>query len=468
MLDNPNSRLGVLERMRHIFDAMPDGVVTIARGLDLHLRQPARARDRSARDVIAGQATSSTLFPGNREEPFYSTYHARDGRTASRAASRPSIPQPLNLLAQGGSASFRTKVTASSSSSPTSPLHKRAQQELVASEERYRVLADLNPQAIWAADGEGNVTYGNQGLLAYLGLRQEDLGGDGWLQSIAPADRERVLRVWMQSVRTGEDYEIEAMLRYAATGEFRYWHLRAAAVRDAAGAIVQWLGVGSDVHERKTSDAALRAERTEAERRRAELEAVYASTPVALALLDPVDFRFLNLNQFEAELLGLPKDQILGRRLDEVAPIPGLLDMLRSVAEGNTIKDYLLEGELEPTGTMRRSWLVNYSPVYAAGRHGACDFFGGGRNYQPETGGSGVDPKREAGGGGAAGELDFARNQQPARSDYEPALPDRARSCAARRPEDLRAHGAVGAVASFADCHADAAFSSPGGERRPR
>ena len=242
---------------------------------------------------------------------------------------------------------------------------KLAQQDLVASEQRYRVLTDLNPQAIWAGDSAGNITYANQGFLAYLGMAQEDLGGAGWLEGFAPSDRERVLRVWMHSVATGEDYEIEAMLRQASTGEYRYWHLRAAAVRDASGAIVQWLGVGSDVHERKTSDAALRAERTEAERRRAELEAVYASTPVALALLDPVDFTFLNLNQSEAELLGRPKEQILGRRLEDIAPIPGLLDMLRSVAEGSTIKEHLLEGELEATGAMRRSWLVNYSPVYA-------------------------------------------------------------------------------------------------------
>ena len=242
---------------------------------------------------------------------------------------------------------------------------KLAQQDLVASEQRYRVLTDLNPQAIWAGDSAGNITYANQGFLAYLGMAQEDLGGAGWLQGFAPSDRERVVREWMHSVATGEDYEIEAMLRQASTGEYRYWHLRAAAVRDTSGAIVQWLGVGSDVHERKTSDAALRAERTEAERRRAELEAVYASTPVALALLDPVNFTFLNLNQSEAELLGRPKEQILGRRLEDIAPIPGLLDMLRSVAEGSTIKEHLLEGELEATGAMRRSWLVNYSPVYA-------------------------------------------------------------------------------------------------------
>ncbi len=243
---------------------------------------------------------------------------------------------------------------------------KLDQQELVASEERYRVLTDLNPQAIWAGNAAGEITYANQGFLAYIGLKPEDLNGAGWLEGFAPADRERVVKVWTHSVTTGNDYDIEAMIRQASTGEYRYWHLRAAAVRDEAGAIVQWLGVGNDVHDMKMTAASLRAQRQEAELQRTELEAVYASTPVALALLDPVEFRFLNLNEREAELLDRPRDQILGRRLEEVAPISGLADIFASVAAGNPVKDMLVEGQLPVTGAQRRYWSVNYSPVYGA------------------------------------------------------------------------------------------------------
>ena len=241
---------------------------------------------------------------------------------------------------------------------------KLDQQELIASEERYRVLADLNPQAIWAGNAAGNITYANQGFLAYLGLKTEDLNGAGWLEGFTPADRERVVKVWTHSVATGDDYEIEAMLRHAPTGEYRYWHLRAAAVRDKAGAIVQWLGVGNDIHDVKMNAAMLQAERTEAEFRRTELEAVYSSTPVALALLDPVEFRFLNMNDLEAELLGQAKEDVLGKRLEEIAPIPGLKEMMKGVAGGCPVRDMVVEGTLPATGEMKRYWTVNYSPVY--------------------------------------------------------------------------------------------------------
>ena len=128
-----------------------------------------------------------------------------------------------------------------------------------------RVLTDLSPQAIWAGDCAGQPSRSaNQGFLAYIGLRTEDLNGAGWLEAFAPADRDRVVRVWTQSVTTGEDYEIEAMIRHASTGEHRY--LGASRERPCAmrrGAIVQWLGVGSDVHDMKMNAALLLAEQAE-------------------------------------------------------------------------------------------------------------------------------------------------------------------------------------------------------------
>ncbi len=241
---------------------------------------------------------------------------------------------------------------------------KASQESLVASEARYRVLADLNPQAIWMGDAQGSITYANQGFLAYIGLTADKLNGLGWLQAFAPEDRDRVVETWNRSVTTGVDYDIEAHIRNIATGEYRWWNLRAAPVRDSTGTILHWLGVGNDIHDAKVYADTLRAEQAETERRRAELETIYKTSPVGLALLDPVEFRFLNLNDQEAEMLGYPKDEIVGRPLSEIAPIPGLLDLFRSVAAGDVIKDRLLEGELAARPGEKRAWSVNYSPVF--------------------------------------------------------------------------------------------------------
>ncbi len=238
------------------------------------------------------------------------------------------------------------------------------QEELVASEARYRVLADLNPQAIWMGDAQGSITYANQGFLSYLGKDREDLPGLGWLTSFAPEHQQRVRSVWMHSVTTGCDYDLEAPLWHAATETYRWWHLRAAPVRDPSGNILHWLGVGQDIHDQKTAAELLRQKHQETTRQHAELETIYKTSPVGLALLDPVDFRFLNLNDREAEILGYPKEYLIGRPFAEIAPIPGLLDLFRSVAAGNAVKSRLLEGELTARPGERRAWSVNYSPLY--------------------------------------------------------------------------------------------------------
>jgi PAS domain S-box-containing protein len=244
---------------------------------------------------------------------------------------------------------------------------KLFEQNLVASEERYRVLADLNPQAIWMGDAQGRLTYANQGMMAYIGLTASDLGPVGWLEAFAPEHRARVVEVWTHSVKTGVDYDIEAPLWHVPSGTYRWWHLRAAPIRDATGEVLHWLGVGSDIHDMKTYAETLRAEQKETERRRAELETIYRTTPIGLSLLDPVEFRFLNLNDREAEMLGWLKEQLIGRPLREIAPpdkLPGLVEMMQTVAGGGQIKDRLLEGELSARPGEMRAWRVNFSPIF--------------------------------------------------------------------------------------------------------
>ena len=108
---------------------------------------------------------------------------------------------------------------------------------------------------------------------------------------------------------------------------------------------------GSDLHE--------------TERQRAELETVYQTAPVGLAQYDPVEFRCLRLNERQAEILGLPSEQVIGRRFDEVAPITGLLEMFQVAAEGQAVKNQIVEGVLPTRPGEHRVWDVSYAPVFA-------------------------------------------------------------------------------------------------------
>jgi PAS domain S-box-containing protein len=243
---------------------------------------------------------------------------------------------------------------------------KHSEEALAASEERYRILADLNPQAIWMGAPDGSITYANQGYLDYTGLTLDGLEGPGWLDAFHPDDRAAVAEAWSRSVQTAEEYNIEARIVRANDHEPRLWCLRGLPVRDESGSVLHWLGVAMDIDDIRSSAQALERKQRETERQRAELETIYQTAGIGLSLLSPDDFRVLRLNDRQADLIGLPPDQILGRPITEVAPItPGLEGIIRTAATGTPIRDLIVEGELPTRPGEHRIFTVSYTPVYA-------------------------------------------------------------------------------------------------------
>lgn len=242
---------------------------------------------------------------------------------------------------------------------------RRAQEAMREFERRYRAFTKLNPQMILLADTQGAVTFASPKLLEYSGLTLEETCGQGWRKAVHPEDDERVLQSWMAALQSGIDFEIEARIR-RADGVYRWFWVRGIPVRDDDGKTLYWMGVCLDIHARKAAEEELHRSRMESEQQREELETVYRTAPIGLALFDPVDFRYLRLNDRQAEIVGLPMEQILGKTLTEIAPIEGLREMFEQVLEGRPIVNSLLEGELPMRPGDYRYWTVNYFPVYAS------------------------------------------------------------------------------------------------------
>ena len=127
------------------------------------------------------------------------------------------------------------------------------------------------------------------------------------------------------------------------------------------GTATRLRGLSIDITSRKHSEQAT-------ERQRAELETIYRTAPVGLALFDPVEFRYLRVNDRQIETIGMPREKILGRRITELAPLPGIEDIFRQVAAGNSIRNHVFEGELPSRPGEYRYWNCNYSPVYNSER----------------------------------------------------------------------------------------------------
>jgi PAS domain S-box-containing protein len=128
---------------------------------------------------------------------------------------------------------------------------KRAEGEIHA-------LIDTIPQLVWTGQPDGYVDYTNQRWRDYTGMTTEQVQEDGWLQSIHPDDRQRILAVWQSAVQTGKPYEVEQRMRQGTTGVYRWFLVQAVPFTDAQGTILKYIGTCTDIHDKKQAEDELR------------------------------------------------------------------------------------------------------------------------------------------------------------------------------------------------------------------
>jgi PAS domain S-box-containing protein len=194
----------------------------------------------------------------------------------------------------------------------------------------------------------------------------DDTAEDGWdsyVSQVHPKDRER-LRRELEAAESGAKVQIHDHRIISKSGQERWIELTGQMHQDSSGLPERIIGSAADITERKQAEKELEESKKDAQQQWAELEAIYGTAPIGLALFDPVEFRYLRLNSRQAEIVGLPAEEILGKTLTEIAPIEGLHEMFEQVARGNPVSNALLEGEMPTSPGEHRYWTVNYYPVY--------------------------------------------------------------------------------------------------------
>ncbi len=126
---------------------------------------------------------------------------------------------------------------------------KEAEEELKASEARFRLLANSIPQIVWTNDKYGNTNYISTQFEKYTGRKAETSHGS-WYNSIHPDDQEKILAKKQKAIQRGQSWQEEFRIK-ATDGSYRWFLADAKPLKDADGNIVMWVGSASDIQDLK-------------------------------------------------------------------------------------------------------------------------------------------------------------------------------------------------------------------------
>ena len=203
----------------------------------------------------------------------------------------------------------------------------RGERALRDSEEQFRVFAQAVPNMVWAARPDGTIDWLNDEVAAYSGRSaREVLGPEGWASIVHPDDLAAAQATWRRSLEAGDDYEIEFRIR-RADGRYRWFLVRAQAVRASDAAIVRWVGTNTDIDDQRQQAQKLEwlvAERT------ADRNALWQLTSDVM-LRATFDGLVTAANPAWTEVLGWPLTAIVGSNLFDLLH-PDDLDRTRTVA----------------------------------------------------------------------------------------------------------------------------------------
>ena len=177
----------------------------------------------------------------------------------------------------------------------------RTEEALRDSEARAHFLADAVPTQVWTSDTRGIITWANQCACRYLGRNTDAVRAMEWTDIAHPDDWAHARSSWAASRESGEPFHAELRLR-RADGAFRWHTVRASAMRDSSGVILQWYGTSADIDDARTTRDAL-------ERERAFLAAVLENLSDGVVACD-AQGQLTLFNRATREFHGLPESRI--------------------------------------------------------------------------------------------------------------------------------------------------------------
>ncbi|MFZ0522892.1 MAG: PAS domain S-box protein [Candidatus Acidiferrales bacterium] len=183
------------------------------------------------------------LRTGERVEHFETVRIAKDGRTIPVSLTVSSIRDAAGAMV--GFSTIARDITE----------RKRIDQDLLESEQRFRLVADSAPVLIWMSGVDKLCTFFNKGWLDFTGRTPEQEMGEGWASGLHPEDLERCLGIYSSAFDDRVNFEMEYRLR-RYDGKYR-WIVDYGVPRfESDGTFRGYIGSCVDITDRKlTADS---------------------------------------------------------------------------------------------------------------------------------------------------------------------------------------------------------------------
>ncbi|MCP4689423.1 MAG: PAS domain S-box protein, partial [Desulfobacterales bacterium] len=179
-----------------------------------------------------------------------------------------------------------------------------------------------SPALICGIDGAGTTTFVNPVIEETTGYRKEELIGENWWELLHPGEEYEQVRRLFNAFARGEvvDHEMRVTRK---NGERKIVIWNHVVKRDGRGGVVEIIGFGNDVTERKRAEEKLR-------RLRNHLTNIIDSMPSALVGVD-LEGRVTRWNKTAERTTGVPASAARGKILSRV--FPGMAPEMEKIAE---------------------------------------------------------------------------------------------------------------------------------------
>ena len=138
---------------------------------------------------------------------------------------------------------------------------KQAEAALLASEERFRQMANNSFLMIWMTDEKGNPSFVNQSWLHFTGISSPQIAYKEWIKTIHPDDRAMAFKRYYQNTQSKDPITTEYRL-LGADGEWHWILDKGMPIYNEKGVFTGYMGSAIDITENKLAEAHLRVAAT--------------------------------------------------------------------------------------------------------------------------------------------------------------------------------------------------------------